>query len=601
MRKERFVFMLEFWQGIFYSAIADPIFAKVASILGVTKQVCKEYCTSGMMTYGGKYFLIVLVVIALLFVLKLLGFLNPGNYGGSATKKTANSPLAGKKLIFLGSSVTKGFAARGRSFVDMIAESTGASCVKEAVSGTTLVDNGERSYVARLKKLDKSQPCDLFICQLSTNDATKGSPLGKMAEGKEFSSFDTKTVCGAIEYIIAYAKQTWNDVPVVFYTSPEYASPAYQAMVEALAGIAKKWGVEVIDFWHDREINMPVNKKRSCMNDQIHPTQKGYAVWAPVIEAALAAVAQGKSIPARPAGSAASAPELAKRKTSRLVKSVLCWVLVAVVAFGAVIGGSTYNQLVVVKGLKNAGNSAEHNPENLTMDPNSPIKGKKLFWLGSSVFQGFGTGENMSPAVIFDALTGTESTVEVKGGTTLAAASYSLNGVEADVSGSYYPRLSTHDTTTDPQVDLVLVQLSTNDSKGQTTVGEVSASKNLEDFDIETTIGSLEAIIAYADKTWGARTMVIGGSQFVDEMTYSGGQKATIYLEMIDKCHQLEEKWGEQFVFVDLWNTPEMYENIEMGDAQWRAYMSDAIHPTKWGYAEWWGPHIIEALYRQLG
>ena len=177
--------MLEFWQGIFYSAIADPIFAKVASILGVTKQVCKEYCTSGMMTYGGKYFLIVLVVIALLFVLKLLGFLNPGNYGGSATKKTANSPLAGKKLIFLGSSVTKGFAARGRSFVDMIAESTGASCVKEAVSGTTLVDNGERSYVARLKKLDKSQPCDLFICQLSTNDATKGSPLGKMAEGSQ--------------------------------------------------------------------------------------------------------------------------------------------------------------------------------------------------------------------------------------------------------------------------------------------------------------------------------------------------------------------------------------------------------------------------------
>ena len=102
MRKERFVFMLEFWQGIFYSAIADPIFAKVASILGVTKQVCKEYCTSGMMTYGGKYFLIVLVVIALLFVLKLLGFLNPGNYGGSATKKTANSPLAGKKLILFG-------------------------------------------------------------------------------------------------------------------------------------------------------------------------------------------------------------------------------------------------------------------------------------------------------------------------------------------------------------------------------------------------------------------------------------------------------------------------------------------------------------------
>jgi len=593
--------MLEFWQAIFYSPILDPIFAKAAESMNVTKYVCKEYCTSGMIMYGMKYFIIVLIVIAVLFLLKLFGFLNLGNLPKNGqVSKVKNSPLSGKKLIFLGSSVTKGFAAQGRSFVDMIAERTGASCVKEAVSGTTLADNGDKSYVARLKKLDKNQPCDLFVCQLSTNDATKNVPLGAVAAGKDMASFDTKTVCGAIEYIIAYAKETWN-CPVAFYTSPEYASPAYKAMVDALKKIAEKWGVDVIDLWNDREVNAAENKKRSCMNDQIHPTKKGYQVWAPVIEAGLAGIVSGKGVPERPASAPVSEETLKSKKTGKLVKSIICWVLVALIGFIAVVGGSTYNQLVVVKGLKNSGNSAEHNPENLTMDPDSPIKGKKLFWLGSSVFAGFGTGENMSPALIIDALTGTESTVEVKSGTTLAAASYSLNGVEADVSGSYYPRLTTHDKTTDPAVDLVLVQLSTNDSKGQTTVGEVSASKNLEDFDIETTIGSLEAIIAYADETWGARCMVIGGSQFVDEMTYSGGQQATIYLDMIDKCHQLEDKWGEQFVFVDLWNDASLYENIEMGDAQWRAYMSDAIHPTKWGYAEWWGPSIIEALYRQLG
>lgn len=593
--------MLEFWQSIFYLPILDPIFEKVANVLGVTKFVCKEYCTSGMVMYSGKYFLIVLLVIAALFLLKLFGFLNLGNLPKNGqVSKVNNSPLSGKKLIFLGSSVTKGFASQGRSFVDMIADRTGAHCVKEAVSGTTLAGSSEKSYVSRLKKLDKSQPCDIFVCQLSTNDATKNVPLGKVASGRELSSFDTSTVCGAIEYIIAYAKETWN-CPVVFYTSPEYPSPAYKAMVDALKQIAAKWGVGVIDLWTDKEVNTKENKKRSCMNDKIHPTKKGYQVWVPVIEKALDSVATGKGIPSRPANTPMTAETLKSKKTSALVKTILCWVLAAFIGFIAVVGGSTYNQLVVVKGLKNSGNSAEHNPENLTMDPNSPIKGKKLFWLGSSVFQGFGTGENMSPAYIFDALTGTESTVEVKGGTTLAAASYSLNGVEADVSGSYYPRLTTHDATTDPQVDLVLVQLSTNDAKGQTTVGEVSPSKNLEDFDIETTIGSLEAIIVYADQTWGARCMVIGGSQFVDEMTYSGGQQATIYLDMIDKCHQLEEKWGEQFVFVDLWNNEEMYEGIEMGDAQWRAYMSDAIHPTKWGYAEWWGPAIIEALYRQLG
>ena len=49
-----------------------------------------------------------------------------------------NSPLKGKNFIFLGSSVTKGFAAYGQSFADMIAARNDAHCVKEAVSGTTL-------------------------------------------------------------------------------------------------------------------------------------------------------------------------------------------------------------------------------------------------------------------------------------------------------------------------------------------------------------------------------------------------------------------------------------------------------------------------------
>ena len=95
--------------------------------------------------------------------------------------------------------------------------------------------------------------------------------------------------------------------------------------------------------------------------------------------------------------------------------------------------------------------------------------------------------------------------------------------------------------------------------------------------------------------------LVIGGSEFVDEMTYSGGQKAPIYLDMIEKCHEIDEKWGDQFTFVDLWHMESLYEGIETGDDQWRIYMSDAIHPTKAGYAEWWGPYIIEALYNTFG
>ena len=177
--------MLTFWRAIFYSSLLDPIFTAVASALGVTKQVCKEYCTSGVMEYGLTMLLIILAVIAVIVLIRVFGLLNGGNLSGKYNpenlEKVPNSPLKGKNIVFLGSSVTKGFAAYGKSFVDMVAARTGANCVKEAVSGTTLVDDNAKSYVARLKALDPKTPCDLFVCQLSTNDATKKKPLGKVA------------------------------------------------------------------------------------------------------------------------------------------------------------------------------------------------------------------------------------------------------------------------------------------------------------------------------------------------------------------------------------------------------------------------------------
>lgn len=596
--------MLSFWRAIFYSSLLDPIFTAVASALGVTKQVCKEYCTSGVMEYGLTMLLIVLAVILVIVLIRVFGLLNGGNLSGKynpeSLEKVKNSPLAGKNIVFLGSSVTKGFAAYGKSFVDMIAARTGATCVKEAVSGTTLVDDNAKSYVARLKALDPKTPCDLFVCQLSTNDATKKKPLGKVAVAGE--AYDTKTICGAIEYIIDYAKKTWN-CPIAFYTNPEYASPEYKDMVEALYAIAKKWDVAVIDLWNDRELNTKEAKKHTCMNDQIHPTKKGYALWTPVMEAALGNVVEGKAVPARPKTEpAVTREEVAKKKSGRTTKKVILRILAAILAIIIVVGASTVQQLFAVTGMKNEGNSDTYNPENVTMKADSPIKGKKLLWLGSSVFQGFGSGKT-SPALYIDALDGTISTIEVKGGTFLASIDGSIGGgVAGSISAdsSYINRLRNHTAETDPDLDLVVVQLSTNDSKGQCETGVVSDGFDPATFDEVTTTGALEAIIAYAKETWGARVLVITGTYFEDEMTYSGGQNAEIYKTMIERCHELDEKWGDDFTVLDLWHNDAMYENVKTGDALWRSYMSDAIHPTKKGYLEWWGPYIEAQLYEML-
>jgi len=204
---------------------------------------------------------------------------NYGEYGLENTVAIENSPIKDKTIIFLGSSVTYGYGSLGVSFADFLEKSDVIYAVKEAVSGTTLVDEKSNSYVSRLKTIDTNIKADAFVCQLSTNDATKEKPLGKVSDSFDMNSFDTQTVAGAIEYIIAYAKDTWN-CPVIFYTQAKYDSEYYGEMVTLLLEIQKKWDIHIIDFWNDEEINNITEEERKLyLVDNIHPTKAGYKIW----------------------------------------------------------------------------------------------------------------------------------------------------------------------------------------------------------------------------------------------------------------------------------------------------------------------------------
>lgn len=204
---------------------------------------------------------------------------NAEKYSAANMKADENSPIKGKTYIFLGSSVTYGSAAKGESFVDFLEKKDGIKPIKEAVSGTCLVDEKSDSYVSRLKKIDKNIKPDALICQLSTNDATKKKPLGKISGSFEEKDFDTKTVAGAIEYIIAYSKNTWG-CPVIFYTGTKYNSEQYEKMVQLLWQIQRKWRIQILDLWNDEDMN-GVSKKdyRLYMANGIHPTRAGYRDW----------------------------------------------------------------------------------------------------------------------------------------------------------------------------------------------------------------------------------------------------------------------------------------------------------------------------------
>lgn len=191
----------------------------------------------------------------------------------------SDNPLNGKHIVFLGSSVTYGAASNGVSFVDFLAEKMGCRVTKEAVSGTTLVDDAPDSYICRLKKLNPEMKVDLFVCQLSTNDATQMKDLGEACRTYDMDDFNTLTVAGAIEYIIAYARKTWK-CPVAFYTSPRYDSARYAAMVGLLQTIRRKWDIALIDLWNDSVFNdITAGQRSRYMADPIHPTREGYLEW----------------------------------------------------------------------------------------------------------------------------------------------------------------------------------------------------------------------------------------------------------------------------------------------------------------------------------
>lgn len=250
-----------------------------------------------------KWVRVVIVIIAVLLVaeLALQGYVvyaqkeraaaagNAEEYNVENLEKHESSALAGKTIVFLGSSVTYGAAAEGQSFVELFEFLDGVNGIKEAKSGTTLVDklsvpalvafgNGE-SYVKRLKKLDKEASVDCVVCQLSTNDATMKLPLGEISESNELSAFDTKTVTGAMEYIIRYSQDTWH-CPVVFYTGSYYENDAYSAMVQRLHELQDKWDIGIIDLYTDKAFNaIDPETYALYMYDEIHPTKAGYIQW----------------------------------------------------------------------------------------------------------------------------------------------------------------------------------------------------------------------------------------------------------------------------------------------------------------------------------
>ena len=212
---------------------------------------------------------------------------NKEEYSVANFASLPSSPLQDKVFLFLGSSVTYGEGSFGEAIPDYLAKKHGCTCIKEAVSGTTLADlpspNG-KSYITRLEeylaKEDKAQRLDGFILQLSTNDIRIMDKWGEMEDTaiKDASAFDRQTTIGAMEAIIANVQSQYG-CPIYVYTN-SYYNDVYGQLVSKAIPLTEKWGITLLNLHDDKPFNAITEEERALyMNDTIHPSRAGYRDW----------------------------------------------------------------------------------------------------------------------------------------------------------------------------------------------------------------------------------------------------------------------------------------------------------------------------------
>ncbi len=164
--------------------------------------------------------------------------------------------------------------------------------------------NPNSSYVYLMKKAlneIKDKKIDYVIIQLSTNDigqyTAPGSgvhiPFGTISESpKSASELDYNTSYGALEWLIASARETWG-AKVIIYTchmsTGEYntykangydlskVQTTYKEMYDACLNIASVYKTGLINLFANKDINIAIHEDASnCLADTLHLKKMGY-------------------------------------------------------------------------------------------------------------------------------------------------------------------------------------------------------------------------------------------------------------------------------------------------------------------------------------
>ena len=199
--------------------------------------------------------------------------------------------LKGKKIVFLGDSITEGHGTTGKSarFPELIEKREGILAVNLGIGGTRIAKQPgddvrkDRDYCSRTGSVDTD--ADVIVVFGGTNDFGHGfAPIGKPEDR------DENTFIGALHLLFSSLITRCPDAVIVVMTplhrlneddahgdvKPEAVLPlsGYVSLIKEIAGY---YSLPVLDLWSvsGMQPKIPVIRER-YMPDGLHPNDRGH-------------------------------------------------------------------------------------------------------------------------------------------------------------------------------------------------------------------------------------------------------------------------------------------------------------------------------------
>ena len=201
--------------------------------------------------------------------------------------------LRGKKIVFLGDSITQGAGATKKEnvYLEVCAKKLGAKAVNFGVGGTRIAPQITPSaeafcdeyFLLRAKKMDKD--ADLVVVFGGTNDFGHGdAPFGRIGDK------DPATFCGAYDALIEYLMATYGkEKLIIVYPlrrrnetatngdgSKAEGSKPLAEYYNAEKAIVEKYGLKSVDFFFFFYLNPNTPDGNENFADGLHPNDIGH-------------------------------------------------------------------------------------------------------------------------------------------------------------------------------------------------------------------------------------------------------------------------------------------------------------------------------------